>query len=321
MLRDGLQTLMRGRNSVDEQIMQRKVARRRLLRRAGTVAAGVAGAGAVAAALPTPAQANPGDAMIVGTSNNGGGSITGLFNTALNGPTLGLANNATTAGTGGLTAGIGPLQLTPNGDFAWGAVGTLGVSTDGTLWQIVPYTGGTYSDFVRNGGNSTVVRTFSPVRILDTRSDRAGGKQCIMNPDALDAAGNIKENTVLNINLDAMFVFAYSILCNITVVAQGGGYVTLYPGGAPRPNASNVNYQPGSVLANFAVAGLGQIDPAVNALSIYAFGATKVILDVCGAVVNYADDIKPISGSPGFEAASTPERVRPAHLMPQRTVG
>jgi hypothetical protein len=304
---------------VDEHISNRKMARRRLLRRAGTVAAGVAGASAVGASLSSPADAAVGDNMKVGQANAGVGNSTTLTNNSGPNPTLVLGNAATGAGSGGLTASGAPLLLTPAADFAAGPVGSLGTSLGGTLWSSVQGDGGPVSDFVRTGGNSTMVRAFSPVRILDTRPNQVGiGKNCMINEDtALDVDGNIKGNFTLQIQLDQLLVWAEAILCNITVVAgPSGGYITAYPGGgATRPTASNVNFSAGQVVANFAMVGLDDFGGFQNVLSIYALFPAKVIIDVCGAIVNYSGDIKPIANPPGFAAPQGRLRQRPVELI------
>ncbi len=299
---------------VDEELINRKVARRRLLRRAGTVAAGVAGAGAVGVAMASPASAGVGDELLIGVPNDGVGNPTTLTNSGQATPTLVLGNGATTGSVPNQVAGPA-LRLTPKGNFIDGPDGSVGMTTDGTLWTRRPGSGGTVSDFVRTGRNSTVVESISPIRMLDTRPEETAGKAGIMNPSAIDAAGFIKAGNTLNLNLDALLVFGWSIFANITVVAGGSsGFITAFPGGEPRPNASNVNYTPGLVIANFALIGLGSTGGAINVISIYAATPAKVIVDVAGAVVNFSSDVKPFAGFSSMQATASKVRERPAHL-------
>jgi hypothetical protein len=164
-----------------------------------------------------------------------------------------------------------------------------------------------------------MVRAFSPVRILDTRPTQVGiGKNCMINEgSALDADGYVMGGHTLQIQLDQLFVWAEAILCNITVVAgPTGGYVTAYPGGgSTRPTASNVNFSGGQVVANFAMIGVEDFGGFTNVLSIFALFPAKVIIDVCGAIVNYNSDIKPIANPPGFAAPQARVRTRPANLI------
>jgi len=317
---------------VDEEITNRPVARRRLLRRAGTVAAGVAGATVAASAVASPAQAAPGDPILIGNAGNASnGPTTSLTNTVLGNPTLRLVNTAFTEVEPGIDAAGAPLILAPNGDFVAGPIGSLGASLDGTLWSSVPGQGGPVSDFVRTGGNSTVVMTFSPLRILDTRTSVGGSKDCMLNGNnpavRNQSTGELLENAVLEVSLDSLLVFGWSLLVNVTAV--GGtqqGFLTLYPGGVPqRPVGSNVNYDPGKIVANFAIVSLGtfgvpgQAGFVQNGINIFARKPSQVILDVCGAVVNYGSDIKPeafgTSGTFGPMAQQPGPRVRPAHLI------
>jgi hypothetical protein len=84
------------------------------------------------------------------------------------------------------------------------------------------------------------------------------------------------------------------IVGNLTIFDMlGGGYVTLYPAGTPRPATSNVNWNgpapvPGAALANAFTVGLG----AGGGVSLFAdatvapgTAATKVLLDVTAYVL------------------------------------
>lgn len=315
---------------MNDELQNRQIARRRLLRRAGTAVAGVAGAAAVGAAIASPAEADPGQSLTIGAANTGGAVTTGLSNNSGANPTLALSNAAVTTLPSGFDMAGAPLVLTPLGDFVNGPLGSLGVSADGTLWSSIPgqQQGTTVSDFVRTGGNSTFVKTFSPIRILDTRTNQAGGKAAMLNgldPNVRDqVTGQVLAQQVLNVTLDSLLHFGWSLLVNITVVAGNNtGFVTAFPGGKQRPVASNVNYAANQVVANFAIVSLGTFGTqgqqgfVQNGISLFAFNPTQIILDVCGAVVNYDDDVISGAGASGFAASgvAAPDRVRPAHLI------
>ena len=299
---------------MSEGLSKKLIGRRRLIRRMGTVAAGVAGASAAAAAFPSAAQAAPDGNMIIGQSNQAATTTTGLTTSTLANPALGLSNTATT-NVGGFIAAGAPLRMQPTGDYTTGDVGSLGVSTDGTLWSVVPGGGGPVSDFVRTGGNSPITRTFSPIRMLDTRN--APGRVNVVNPGVIDADGFVGANQELVLNLDALLVFGWSVFANITVVAgDTGGYVTVFPTGEPRPVASNVNYAPSQVVANFAVVSVGDTATVANAITLYTLFKAKLIVDVSGAIVHYDEHILGGSGSaPGFAAARTTKRRLPPDLI------
>ncbi len=273
---------------MDEEIINRKVDRRRLLGRAGAVAATVAGAGAVSAAVGSPASAAPGDEVVLGQLNDAGTTATELKNNSTTNPSLRLTNSSLSS-VGGVTQAGPALELKPGGDYTGGPKGSLGVSTDGVLW-LVDDQGPV---FVRTAFNTTVVESFNPVRILDTRPEEGStGKASMLNPSVLNSSGYIPAGRTLNVRLDSLFRYVETIYANITVLAGGGaGFLTVFPGGRSRPLASNVNYTPGAIVANFAMVSVGSLSGANFAISIYAHTAAKVILDISGAVVNLHDDI------------------------------
>ena len=74
---------------------------------------------------------------------------------------------------------------------------------------------------------------------------------------------------------------AQVVVGNATVVnntGAAGGFVTLYPAGASRPNVSNLNYTAGQVVPNAFTAGLG----SGGAFNIYAQTGINFIADVSG---------------------------------------
>lgn len=106
----------------------------------------------------------------------------------------------------------------------------------------------------------------TPTRALDTRN----GSGCV--------AG------VRNLTLGGLFgvpADAAAVLLNVTVDAPwGSGFLTVYPAGAARPTASNLNFTPGAIVPNAVTVKLG----AGGAISIYASnGCPQVIVDVAGS--------------------------------------
>jgi hypothetical protein len=297
---------------MDEELIKRKVDRRRLLGRAGAVAATVAGAGAVSAAIASPAQASPGDPLVVGnTTNNANTNETKLTTNSSANPTLTLANSALASGWAGPA-----LRLQPSGTFVAGPTGSLGVNLDGTAFVVIATD---YPDFLRTGLNSTITKSFNPVRMVDTRDPARRGN--ILNPSVLTSTGFVPGGQTLNLNLDPLFVFADTIFANIAVVAgPAAGFLTAYPGGKPRPTVgSNVNWTAGAVVSNFAVVSVGAIGEANNVISLYCAATTHVIVDISGGVVNYHDDIIWSSvpgGDPGLRAADS-QRTRPRPDTPR----
>lgn len=111
----------------------------------------------------------------------------------------------------------------------------------------------------------------SPARILDTRTGLGGisGRFASGSTKTVDVTG---VGGVLASGVSA-------VAMNVTVTgATSNGWLTLFPTGAAKPTASNLNYSAGQTIANMAVVKVG----TDGKIKIYAQGATHVILDVVG---------------------------------------
>ena len=72
---------------------------------------------------------------------------------------------------------------------------------------------------------------------------------------------------------------AAAVTLNVTSTGSlAAGFVTVYPCGAPRPDASNLNFGPGATIANAVTSKVG----AGGAVCIYNQSATHLIVDVNG---------------------------------------
>ncbi|HEV8295881.1 MAG TPA: hypothetical protein VGQ20_01245 [Acidimicrobiales bacterium] len=71
-----------------------------------------------------------------------------------------------------------------------------------------------------------------------------------------------------------------AVVLNVTAAdASDGGYLTVWPTGVDRPNASNLNFVPGHTVPNLVSVGVG----SGGRISIFnAFGTTHVIVDIVG---------------------------------------
>jgi hypothetical protein len=87
-----------------------------------------------------------------------------------------------------------------------------------------------------------------PFRILDTRIDHG-------------AVGRVGERRTLTLDgacRGGIPVNAKSIVVNVTAIdPTKPGYMTVWPAGAPQPNASNLNYAAGAVIPNLVITKLG----------------------------------------------------------------
>ena len=113
----------------------------------------------------------------------------------------------------------------------------------------------------------------TPVRILDTRSGLGRSGAAPVGPGAtLDVmvagVGGVPASGVS------------AVVMNVTAVLPTElGYLTIFPTGLPRPTISNLNFEPGTVVANLVTMPVG----SGGRVSAYnPFGATDVLFDVAG---------------------------------------
>src|SRR5690606_35582880 len=110
---------------------------------------------------------------------------------------------------------------------------------------------------------------FTPVRLLDTRSDASGAAPL--------AAATVTEIAIAgqhDVPADAV-----AAVLSVTVTEPGAaGYITVYPCGEPLPLASNVNYLAGQTIANMAIAKIG----ADGKVCFYNSAATELVVDLTG---------------------------------------
>jgi hypothetical protein len=122
------------------------------------------------------------------------------------------------------------------------------------------------------GADHSRFHPLTPSRVLDTRNG-PGGHGAPLGPGrtldlAVAGAGGVPSTGVSG------------VVVNITAVApNAGGWLTAWPSGQAMPNASNLNFVPGSVVPNLAVVKVG----AGGKVSLFnSAGSTAVIVDVVG---------------------------------------
>ncbi|MEH0845497.1 hypothetical protein V6U81_24205 [Micromonospora sp. CPCC 205711] len=261
------------------------VNRRRLLRRAGTVAAGIAGTAAVGAATAAPAQADQGQPVVQGVTNDSGGSSTTVQNAVASSAALRLANTATgTDPLGNTTAGPA-LRLAPAGDIISedAEVGSVSMSQDGTIWAVTGADGDyRFRDYLRTDRNSNSLVPVVPQRVIDTRT--AAGRNRIMNPSGnLDSSGRLLAGKTIQVSLEDFVFLGQAVYGNLTVTGPlQAGFVTVFPYPGAVPAASTINFQANQTLSNFFLSG---ITPLGDWVAIYAQRTTHVILDATAFVV------------------------------------
>lgn len=127
----------------------------------------------------------------------------------------------------------------------------------------------------------------SPIRVLDTRN--ATG---VSTTTPLGAGG------VVTVDLSAKLpVTATAAVLNVTGIAQGTTYVSVWPASQPRPASSNLNLVPGDIRSNLVTVQVGP-DRKVSLFNLA--GSTHLIADLAGW---YATD------ATGLNTAVSPQRV------------
>lgn len=147
------------------------------------------------------------------------------------------------------------------------------------------------------------LHTLTPRRVLDTRV--SGGPLGSAETRRLVVAGS---HGIPSTGVSA-------VVMNVTVTEPThAGHLTVYPNGAPRPVASNLNFAGGQTVPNLVTVRVGE----GGAVSLFnSHGRTHVVVDVAGYV-----DLSP-SGPDGRLQPITPARIldtRPgAGLAPRET--
>ena len=117
-----------------------------------------------------------------------------------------------------------------------------------------------------------------PTRNLDTRTGTGLRRSALGG----NATFNLKVARLNSVPADA----AAAMLSVVAVSPTASGWLTLYPGGTSLPNASNVNFTPGAVVANAALARFG----APGTVAFYnSSGSTHIVSDLAGYFIDPAN--------------------------------
>ena len=169
-----------------------------------------------------------------------------------------------------------------------GADGSVSVHNDTGTVDVVADVQGWYSQSVAAAGSSYV--PVNPARILDTRDGTGTG----------GAVGQSGPGGVIQLGVTGVggvpATGVTAVVLNMTVARATGpeSYLTVWPAGAPRPTASNLNFSGGPATTNLVIAQVG-VDGKV---SVYNnVGSTDVIADVQGW---FAAPVSPPTGSTYF---------------------
>jgi hypothetical protein len=116
-----------------------------------------------------------------------------------------------------------------------------------------------------------------PSRVLETRSGFSTVDDQF-NAIGLRATGSVTELPVAG--RAGVPAGADAVVLNLAVTGSTQpGFVTVFPCGSPRPNASSINYAAGQTISNAVTAKIG----GGGTICIFTYSDTHVIIDVTGA--------------------------------------
>ena len=151
---------------------------------------------------------------------------------------------------------------------------TVGIGTSG---QVSLYHQGGTNDLIADvvGYYSPVSGSYftavTPVRALDTRNGTGA---------ALARVGQGGQVSLQISGANGVPNDATGVVLNVTAVSPNvAGYVTVYPNGVSRPEASNLNFVPGDTVPNLVIVGIGSAGK-VNLFN--ANGTVDLIADIVG---------------------------------------
>ena len=154
------------------------------------------------------------------------------------------------------------------------------------------------------GSSAGLYEPLAPVRVCDTRSGNPSG----LSGAAAQCNGQSLEGGIARIvqvagvgGVPSSGVEA--VVLNVTVTdPTSGGFLTVYPAGASRPTASNLNFVAGATVPNRVIV---PVSPSGQVELYASAGSVDAIVDVGGW---YADGSASVSGSLPFTAMA-PSRI------------
>ena len=76
-----------------------------------------------------------------------------------------------------------------------------------------------------------------------------------------------------------------AILAVIVVAPTGGGYLTIWPCGQPKPSTSSLNFTKGVTLANTVLTKLGDSGTNDGKVCVYTSTKTDIVIDTAGSIL------------------------------------
>lgn len=213
------------------------------------------------------------------------------------------------------------MSATAGGEVENGVIGHVAISGDGRVAGFTSLSSNLLAPasgarpwaypFVGSVTGCDTFTATSPFRVLDTRPDavtvdgRAAGGGAVVAGSVLRlpivGRGRIGEGTEVIVPSAAV-----AVVVNVTVTdAAGPGFLTVYPCGADRPNAANLNFVAHQVAGNDIIASIG----AGGEICIFSYATTHVVADLSGWFIDGG----------GFHA-TVPQRLVESRTTAPRTV-
>ena len=165
-------------------------------------------------------------------------------------------------------------NLNPTSSFITHNLVAAPISADGSVCLFTANSTDLLADLAGYVPSDAKYVQTTPKRVLETRTN-VGGQ--IGYTGAQPAAGSTITLKVAGIN--GVPADAKAAFLNVTAAnSSAAGWLTVYPCGSPKPNASNVNLIPGVARANLVAAKIG----TGGNVCIFASNATDVLADLQG---------------------------------------
>ena len=181
----------------------------------------------------------------------------------------------------------------------------------------------------------------NPARLVDTRCSQSSFREtnstyCSTIPSQNSSLTGFTPGETQNIQVSGLgsvpSTGVTAVVLNVTSTGtEKGGYFTLYPSGATRPTASNLNWIPGNAVANRVIV------PVENGkVSLYSSTYAQAIVDVSGyfsdaTTGNYLVPISPVricdtrpgnpSGLSGIDAQCNGDTLNPRSQLKVKVAG
>ena len=163
---------------------------------------------------------------------------------------------------------------------------------------------------------TSTINPLTPFRLLDTRGNNG-------TPVGVPI-GRVGQGGTVDIDVRGQGGVpasgAGSVVLNVTAVgaSQAGGFLTVYPGEAAKPDASNLNFTQGETIANLVVVKLGAGASAGHVKFANAIGSIDLVVDVMGWFPDGASAVLPGRGAEATDGHPLRHRRRPPRRPARR---